>query len=501
MLLEHGEDVNTQDGIFECPLHAAVCTGNSEVVRLLLSAGANPDVVLKTSHSPLVIACLRNDESIVKLLLEYGANSNGVALKTASEIGYMNIVKLLLKHGANVNGGGALPRASSRGHQDIVRLLIQHGADVNSPAPGNSFSVESAVNGGQAQIVQLLLEHGATAFDEKTWRWAASHAYERIIILLLESMGNVVTVLYNYAIYEAANAGHEHIVKLLLEHRAERDAHKVYAELLLPSNNDASRIMDLLIEEAVNSNASASVAAAHKGYATIVERLLSRRAASYRSSLGAASANGHTSIVKMLIEYGAEVDGKAVERASAAGHKATVELLLEYYTNWNADTMAAVSPEEIAKHKTAAIHRGHANLTKLLLKHVLDASSNPPETSNTQESSARPEGEGKGATGLLSDPDGHGQGTIEGSSPEPTNPEEEVEGQGATKSSSSLESPTFGEELAAPKGHGEAGTKSLPADVSSVPNEPQSTFVICSPKLTDRHSATISGFSLADLQT
>ncbi len=78
---------------------------------------------------------------IVRMLLDAGANVNEknefgtTALMLASDNGHIEIVKLLLAHGALVNAatnsrGTALMRASAGGHLEVAKLLVAAGADI-----------------------------------------------------------------------------------------------------------------------------------------------------------------------------------------------------------------------------------------------------------------------------------------------------------------------------------------------------------------------------------
>ena len=98
------------------PLYLACERGNAEVVELLLSRGANPNIeATDKTKCPMHAACKGRHYDSVKLLLEYNA---GVAVrdnhgKTALHIAVANrcseIVELLLKHGSNVDDYGSTP--------------------------------------------------------------------------------------------------------------------------------------------------------------------------------------------------------------------------------------------------------------------------------------------------------------------------------------------------------------------------------------------------------
>lgn len=91
-LIEHGADVNAPDAQNgETPLHSALCTtdrlAHDKVLEVLLSAGANPNVVTKTGaetggfmrdartrgETPLHRAAAFGTEATIALLLQHGA--------------------------------------------------------------------------------------------------------------------------------------------------------------------------------------------------------------------------------------------------------------------------------------------------------------------------------------------------------------------------------------------------------------------------------------------
>ncbi|KAI2619317.1 ankyrin repeat-containing domain protein [Hypoxylon sp. NC1633] len=96
-------------------LHTAVTTGDVEMVQLVLSVGAEPNVLsqgalLGIAATPLHIACRLGLERIVRLLLDAGAdvnfsdvNNKITALHVASSRGFPSICKLLIDHGAIIS--------------------------------------------------------------------------------------------------------------------------------------------------------------------------------------------------------------------------------------------------------------------------------------------------------------------------------------------------------------------------------------------------------------
>lgn len=121
-----------------------------EIIRLLLSAGADPN--LRTfSRTPLSLAVHLGDKEAIRLLLDAGADPAGEcwsplsnlprpkgglafycnALHVAAEKGLADVVRLLLERRANISardhsGKTAVEIAQVRHHNDVVRVLEQY---------------------------------------------------------------------------------------------------------------------------------------------------------------------------------------------------------------------------------------------------------------------------------------------------------------------------------------------------------------------------------------
>ncbi|MEM7013401.1 MAG: ankyrin repeat domain-containing protein [Verrucomicrobiota bacterium] len=119
------------------PLYAAIRSGDSKLVKQLLSLGAKP------RGNQLDAAVWHNEPSMVKLLLEAGADPNGEPnnppLTSAAFRGSPLTTKLLLAqpnidiNKRDIDGQTALLIAVSRGHDVIVALLLEAGADSSIP--------------------------------------------------------------------------------------------------------------------------------------------------------------------------------------------------------------------------------------------------------------------------------------------------------------------------------------------------------------------------------
>ncbi len=171
LFLDRGSDPNQNKGLPLC-----VCSGPQgapvEAVKLLLQSGADPNQWDK--ESALVAASDANRLDVVSLLLEKGANVNApgdkgqTALMAAASGGSSKdaLVKILLDKGADVNvknksGQTALVLAAEQGRVQAAQLLVEKGANVNVKAEYGVTPLHLAAYKGSVEMVELLLARGA----------------------------------------------------------------------------------------------------------------------------------------------------------------------------------------------------------------------------------------------------------------------------------------------------------------------------------------------------
>ena len=121
--INSGADLNarTVDGNFT-PLHYAITHGNVEIARILLQAGADPNLPTanEIQATPLAKAANKGDIEIIRALIAAGAdpdfvpNSPGLApLPGAASKGKTAAVAVLLELGADATGKAGVPGAYS----------------------------------------------------------------------------------------------------------------------------------------------------------------------------------------------------------------------------------------------------------------------------------------------------------------------------------------------------------------------------------------------------
>ena len=187
----------------QTPLSLAIESGNEDVARVLIAAGADPNVSVSPDYgvgSHLAYAIDLGEVDIVRLLLKAGADVNvvdagGTPLQRAVDEGNASLVRDLVDAGADIGGEGGemlfdairygdadmvaalldagvdmnatdtegdplLREAIWRGHGDVVRILVDAGADVNAmDADGNPL-LRRAIWRGHADMVRVLIDSG-----------------------------------------------------------------------------------------------------------------------------------------------------------------------------------------------------------------------------------------------------------------------------------------------------------------------------------------------------
>ena len=228
MLVDTGIDVNEDDGDDSPLLHVAACHSRPDIVKFLISRGANTLLRSATYGSPLIAAlegtmapflrsCSQPEscrslamklphprslneidiigttdaqqepgykealqcEQIVRILFDAGAEMDttirnfGNALHLASYMGSEVIVRQLLERMEDINiiGGyfeSPLIAGLKGDHPTIVDLLIDRGSEVNQILPEHGSALHYACEHRSKRLIQSLLDHGAdpNAYDD-----------------------------------------------------------------------------------------------------------------------------------------------------------------------------------------------------------------------------------------------------------------------------------------------------------------------------------------------
>ena len=174
-LVEHGADPNVWDG-GAAPLHYAVMEGTSylhvrssmdELVQVLLTHGADLNVrfertIVKTrgfdtdnvvgrGATPFLMAAAAPDPRLMRVLLAAGADPN----MTTSQ----NVTALMTA--AGVGRSEAFTEEQQRDALEAIKMIVELGADVNAANDIGRTALHGATQMVADPIIQFLAEHGA----------------------------------------------------------------------------------------------------------------------------------------------------------------------------------------------------------------------------------------------------------------------------------------------------------------------------------------------------
>ena len=345
MMLQHGSvDVNDASWDGNTALGIAANYGHNEIVKLLLSYGADPEVE-SDEQTPLARAAAGNHLDVVKLLhTRGGANLNVGDFTTygrrsplwyatcahGSGPGWDDIVKYLLESGADPNRSGnglsPLQEASAQGQTNVVSMLLKYGANPYPSEYGGSDNspICKAAQWAHEGVVKLLLQHQDQVIDTKirdkqqgeALIYAAIKGHRNVVVALLE-VGvdiNCAGYLGKTPLLFAIEKNQIATARLLLRRGADFD--RADANRTSPLFLAAKWNSDLIVKEILRAGGKTDV-----------------QNADGETPLCLAALRGHEKVVKVLLENGADREATnkfgdtPLDLALEKDHKKVVEVL------------------------------------------------------------------------------------------------------------------------------------------------------------------------------
>ncbi len=350
-------------------LFADACGETSlPLVRDLIAAGASIDD-RSSGWSGLMTATRGNRADVVAFLLKRKASPRGLLLAAAAA-GDLGQMKRALKLGGkdelafvDDRGETAVMAAAREGHVACMRWLLEQLPKIK----------------GKASPLAIADREGRTAIA-----YAAMRAHLPVVELLVEHGADL-----DHAMAHACDRAHEKrpetlaMVRWLLAHGADVDAHTHAASTALIDAAGAGwdEVVDLLLEHDVEldradiTGQTALGFAASRGHTSIVAKLLSAGVSIARHPdawgqhpLEEALEDGHLEVARLLVERGAlrlEYPRPPLLAAARSGKLPVVELLLAN----GADINAAAGSYDTMTALRVAAHKGHLELATFLLDH------------------------------------------------------------------------------------------------------------------------------------
>ncbi len=318
LLIKNEADLDGTDMYGHTPLCNAAMNGCSEIVEILVDAGADVHTD-DPYHNPAMLAALRGHLETLEILLDAGANPSQV-LAWLGDISDISLLQFLLDHKADVNYldekfGTGLIRACMKGSYEGLQFFLDHGADPNL-TPGKSTALHECAREGYAKFIPLLVKHGADTnveFEGFTpLLLAIAHKHIDCVRELLKAKANPEIPEKGTAVNFARKLHHSDILALLQSYGAFDFVHDEKEAL--------RKAMEM----------------ADKGQRATLRKLLDRQWLSddaYRFALNTAlllaSARGHRGIVQDLINLDADPNCSAnLEGKNGTQHKGTTPLLI-----------------------------------------------------------------------------------------------------------------------------------------------------------------------------
>lgn len=263
----------------------AIVEGSKSKVETALFQGADPTIRCRfhgVVHTPIVTAARTGDTDVCRLLIEAGADVNQAqsnsetALANASMLGDYFMAELLLENGANPNAvthaGTALALAQNLA---IVMLLGAAGADPNIPDSDGDLPIVGFIDCGRHEIVRLLVSMGSDLHHRNN---RGENAIDRARRRGERTMTAIVVDGADYESSESSLIPEE--LASAIEDRIQRllalsyplDLYQDYYDMRNPANaTDARRHTFGMVKQAIEAKRSGDIATANALYVRVCE--------------------------------------------------------------------------------------------------------------------------------------------------------------------------------------------------------------------------------------
>ena len=225
LLMSRGADPKKANW-YGSALHCAAEAGQCESIGFLLNSGMNIDLIDDFGRTPLHCAMDAMHVPTIELLLDMGADPNARdhfgrnLIHDAAQAGNERLMRRLLRDervnisATTTHGETALHCAANGDHASIVRMLLGVRVEIDAKNDEGCTALHLATCEGNQGVVQLLLEAGANANAKcddgcTAMYFATANDYEDIQKLLLEHGAD--KSVFEYLVNDSEPAGEDEV--------------------------------------------------------------------------------------------------------------------------------------------------------------------------------------------------------------------------------------------------------------------------------------------------
>jgi ankyrin repeat protein len=353
ILLARGADIRKAPGIME----QATSVNNIDAVRVLLEAGIDPNSKKDGIYTPLCSAIRDDRPDIITLLLSHGADPNLMASEYPAwkciTHNRLRFLPELIAAGADLhNPPGIVECAVQLNNSTAMHWLVEEGgANPNDRNASGHTAVTTAIRDNRPEVLEWLLAHGADP-NIRGQDWPIYMAVQSPALLRLLLPGIKDLAAHKGVMEKAVQANHLENVKLLLEAGANIEWKNggVFSPLTTALRERHADIVQFLLSEGrADPNAPGehlplvkAIRRCDDGDFSMIELLLEKGAdpnKCYRdwNAIMQAIENRDLKLLGLLIEKGGSVDLEKTDEtgqtvlgmAEASGWPEGVQLLID----------------------------------------------------------------------------------------------------------------------------------------------------------------------------
>ncbi|MCF7912722.1 MAG: ankyrin repeat domain-containing protein [Candidatus Cloacimonetes bacterium] len=372
LLVSLGADVHSGDREGSQPLINAAAMGNLEITRYLVEHSAEIDRKDDNDNTALCFALVRNQSEIAIYLLEQGADPNITKMNGLPGLffavinGDLPLVKQMIEKSAVidttiVSGVTPLVSACTHGHLDIVKYLIEQGANIEKEDDQGRTPIFWAAMRGQSACVEYLISAGADVNkvnnEGETPVFLATG--DLTTLKLLQESGGDIHKLNNAGSNLLINIGWNGNVETLTYLVKQVDVNQFNdygtSGFYFAIQQDSLELVKIFLENGAEPNFGCL-----ENWQDNITQMPSH----------IASENGYPDMLKLLANHGTDLNKPDLKKgrtplhyAAAGGFYDLAEYLLESGVDYNSPDTYNMTPLDIAS------RYGYENIQTLLLKY------------------------------------------------------------------------------------------------------------------------------------